>query len=233
MNRKQQGGFTLIEMAIVLVIIGLIIGAILKGQDLIENSRAKRFANFIRQAEVAQWTFYDRNGFFAGDNTGPGTIPPEIDGQIVTGGEPAANAYEDLERYGGVDNFVRKVTIGSTVFWVGFGMAEGCDDVMHPAIIVVKEPSTEFTEQEAGIYCKSFDMTIDGLEGAGDGKVMSHINKAGTSWYGDDDETGIFTSITSLVFAEDRSWNVNDETIYSLVYFFDAGRGCVPDEEEG
>ena len=34
--RKQQQGFTLIEIAIVLVIIGLLLGGVLKGQELIQ-----------------------------------------------------------------------------------------------------------------------------------------------------------------------------------------------------
>ncbi|OYY22119.1 MAG: prepilin-type cleavage/methylation domain-containing protein, partial [Thiotrichales bacterium 35-46-9] len=38
---KQQKGFTLVEMAIVLVIIGLLLGGVLKGQELIDNSRIK------------------------------------------------------------------------------------------------------------------------------------------------------------------------------------------------
>ena len=45
--KNQQGGFTLIEIAIVLVIIGLILGGVLKGQELItigkDTQRGKRF----------------------------------------------------------------------------------------------------------------------------------------------------------------------------------------------
>ena len=39
---KQQSGFTLVEIAIVLVIIGLLLGGVLKGQELIEQSKIKR-----------------------------------------------------------------------------------------------------------------------------------------------------------------------------------------------
>ena len=39
--RKQQSGFTLIEIAIVLVIIGLLLGGVLKGQELITAARVR------------------------------------------------------------------------------------------------------------------------------------------------------------------------------------------------
>ena len=64
MRRK---GFTLVELAIVLVIIGIILGAILKGQELINNARAKRVQNDMRGIEALLWTFYDRYGRFPGD----------------------------------------------------------------------------------------------------------------------------------------------------------------------
>ena len=67
-------GFTLVELAIVLVIIGIILGAILKGQELLNNSRAKRLQNDLRGLEAAIWTFYDRFGKFPGDCDGNGTV---------------------------------------------------------------------------------------------------------------------------------------------------------------
>lgn len=47
---EAEEGFTLIEMSIVLVIIGLIIGGVLKGQELIASTRLK--------AMVTQWDAY-------------------------------------------------------------------------------------------------------------------------------------------------------------------------------
>ncbi len=38
---QRQHGFTLVEIAIVLVIIGLLLGGVLKGQEMIENARIK------------------------------------------------------------------------------------------------------------------------------------------------------------------------------------------------
>ncbi|WP_299068361.1 prepilin-type N-terminal cleavage/methylation domain-containing protein, partial [Accumulibacter sp.] len=39
--KKQQSGFTLVEIAIVLVIIGLLLGGVLKGQELINSAKVK------------------------------------------------------------------------------------------------------------------------------------------------------------------------------------------------
>lgn len=43
--KRRQSGFTLIEIAIVLVIIGLLLGGILKGQELINSARVKNLAS--------------------------------------------------------------------------------------------------------------------------------------------------------------------------------------------
>ena len=40
---RNQVGFTLVEIAIVLVIIGLLLGGILKGQEMINSARASSF----------------------------------------------------------------------------------------------------------------------------------------------------------------------------------------------
>jgi len=76
--RQSQRGFTLIELAIVLVIIGIILGAILKGQELIKNAQAKRLLNDLRGLEAAIWTFYDRYGRFPGDCDRNGRIDAQV-----------------------------------------------------------------------------------------------------------------------------------------------------------
>jgi len=67
-SRKGQAGFTLVEIAIVLVIIGLLLGGVLKGQELIENAKIKNLANDIRGVTAAYYTYIDRYRVTPGDD---------------------------------------------------------------------------------------------------------------------------------------------------------------------
>jgi prepilin-type N-terminal cleavage/methylation domain-containing protein len=64
---KNQKGFTLIEIAIVLVIIGLLIGGVLKGQSMIQNARVKRLVTDMQGMTTAVIAFQDRYGQLPGD----------------------------------------------------------------------------------------------------------------------------------------------------------------------
>ncbi len=65
----ENKGFTLIEMAIVLIIIGVIIGAVVKGKDVIKSAQQKRlYTTFAREWQVAYNNYYDRTGWILGDD---------------------------------------------------------------------------------------------------------------------------------------------------------------------
>jgi prepilin-type N-terminal cleavage/methylation domain-containing protein len=64
---KNQKGFTLVEIAIVLVIIGLLLGGVLKGQQLIENTKYKNFVQQINAYRSAVYSFQDRYKALPGD----------------------------------------------------------------------------------------------------------------------------------------------------------------------
>ncbi len=67
---RDERGFTLVEMAIVLVIIGLILGAVVKGRDVIHSARQKKFyTSFLKPWELAVIAYYDRTGNILGDGT--------------------------------------------------------------------------------------------------------------------------------------------------------------------
>ena len=72
-GRQAQSGFTLVEIAIVLVIIGLLLGGVLKGQELIENGRVKNAANDMNGIVAAYNSYLDRYRKLPGDD-GPMSI---------------------------------------------------------------------------------------------------------------------------------------------------------------
>lgn len=72
-HAMKQSGFTLIEMAIVLVIIGLLLGGILKGQELIDNSKVKRVINDTQGVVAAYNGYVDRFRRIPGDD-GPALV---------------------------------------------------------------------------------------------------------------------------------------------------------------
>lgn len=63
----DQQGFTLIEMSIVLVIIGLIVGGIIKGQEVVANGRLKTQVAQIDAVKSAVYSFQDKFSFLPGD----------------------------------------------------------------------------------------------------------------------------------------------------------------------
>ena len=63
-------GFTLIELAIVLVVIGLLLGGILKGQELIESARARNLISQIDSVKAAYFAFQDKYQAIPGDYPG-------------------------------------------------------------------------------------------------------------------------------------------------------------------
>jgi len=71
--KSQQSGFTLVEIAIVLVIIGLLLGGILKGQELINSAKAKSYASDFRTIQAALYGFQDRFKGIPGDLAGANT----------------------------------------------------------------------------------------------------------------------------------------------------------------
>ncbi len=92
MNRK---GFTLVEVAIVLIIIGIILGMVFKGRQLIDSAKIKSLETNYNKIQTAVNTFYDRYGFYPGDGcnaneTSPANCSGTKNGLIDTSDEYSA-----------------------------------------------------------------------------------------------------------------------------------------------
>ena len=64
----REKGFTLVELVIVMVIISLLIGAVLKGQAMIDDAKGKRLFNDMQGIGAAYFTYMDRYSSVPGDD---------------------------------------------------------------------------------------------------------------------------------------------------------------------
>jgi prepilin-type N-terminal cleavage/methylation domain-containing protein len=67
MNIKQKG-FTLVELAIVIVIIGLLVGGVLQGQELIKQAKERKIISNIESYKAAGNTFRAKYNALPGDS---------------------------------------------------------------------------------------------------------------------------------------------------------------------
>ena len=88
---RRQSGFTLIEIAIVLVIIGLLLGGILKGQELINSARVKNLGTDFRNIPVFIYGYQDKFRTLPGDDPRADT---NVNGKIATVGTQGNGVIE-------------------------------------------------------------------------------------------------------------------------------------------
>lgn len=105
-----QRGFTLIEIAIVLVIIGLLLGGVLKGQELITSARVRNLISQQDGVKAAYFGFLDRYRSLPGDYASASTNIKAVttngdgDGQIELSNSASVNesilAWDHLSHAG-------------------------------------------------------------------------------------------------------------------------------------
>ncbi len=110
----RQTGFTLVEIAIVLVIVGLILVGVVKGQELVNSARVRGLAEMSSGIQAAYYGFIDRYRQVPGDMaaalatqaigqaiTNPAAAATVGNGQIDAGNwDEASAAWEHLSKAG-------------------------------------------------------------------------------------------------------------------------------------
>jgi prepilin-type N-terminal cleavage/methylation domain-containing protein len=86
--KRMQKGFTLVEIAIVLVIIGLLLGGILKGQEMITQAKIKNVVADFSGISAAYYGYQDRYRAIPGDDRNAAT---RWSGATIATGTEAGN----------------------------------------------------------------------------------------------------------------------------------------------
>jgi len=86
-THNKESGFTLVELAIVMIIIGLLIGGILKGQELIANAQTTATIAQIKGLDGAISTFDDKYNAMPGDMGNPDVRLSNCDTECQVGGD--------------------------------------------------------------------------------------------------------------------------------------------------
>ena len=164
-STSSAQGFTLVELAIVLVIIGIIIGAVMKGQDLIDNARAKKVTTTVNTWNMLTWAYMDRKGRFPGDSGRNGLIGDSAGEQTA-----AASAIGEMAASGTFTNPPdNPIAIGSYQFYVYIGYDSTGTNKNAVVICKISTCATVFTLDELKLI-EAVDTAIDGLSDAGLGQ---------------------------------------------------------------
>lgn len=115
---RKQAGFTLIEIAIVLVIIGLLLGGVLKGQELINSAKVKNMVGDFRTVSSLAYGYQDRFKALPGDQT-QAQLDLAFGAGVAAACAPPAAAGQCVQNNGRIDGAwnAAAVTDETFVFW--------------------------------------------------------------------------------------------------------------------
>lgn len=179
---RDRKGFSLIELAIVLVIIGIIVIAILKGNDLLFNSRTKQFVSTANAWKISAYAYMDRRNRFPGDASRNGYIGDETTPVDETT-SPNTSTDEITAKLSDVP--ANPVLIGGQSWWFYFGFLPLTSGKINVMVICPSADCTAGLSPSNVEMLSALDTSIDGTPDAGMGLLRGlAAPPAGTPGHG-------------------------------------------------
>lgn len=170
----NESGFSLVELAVVIIIIGLLIGGVLKGQQLIEGTKVTATITEIKNIQAAYKAFKSAYGLPAGDlpdatvrlaNCSAGATSCE-DGNgdgIIGGAGVGAAAGSGIVNFWEGDNFA--IGDENTQFWKHLSLAGMITGVQANADLVAWGESHPASSIRGGYTIAQTRCAVDGAVG--------------------------------------------------------------------
>ena len=191
----NNSGFTLIEMAIVLIIIGIIIGAVVKGKDLVRSAEQKKiYSKFLNERRTAYLNFYDRTGKILGDtydgaaagqdgkadtSAGTGLTPTDPGRAALYDGPATGTAYRGLSQVG----LTAPVT-NTDNNWQ-YRYTDSCGGAHDVTIAFANDTTDNYNFMEITYIPTELAMALDTMiDGEADGQNGDFLHGDGTNDWG-------------------------------------------------
>lgn len=199
---RKQSGFTLIELAIVLVIIGLLLGGVLKGQELINSAKVKNMASDFRNIQIYIYGYQDKfkalpgddhsaNAHVKGTNPSSGTQNGVIEGAWDVASTTPSSESELFWQHVRLAGLASGPTsLASADYYpknadgglIGVQSVSGFTTITQNSLGTAAVMNGAYVVCSKGVlgkYAKQLDLTLD--DGEGDTGSMRVTDSAGTS----------------------------------------------------